>query len=289
MMRFVRPDKPKGFDDHVAEAKKDIADRVAAGQRPKSEHFQERWGSFKSHFSEAQHRKCGFCESKVTHVDTGDVEHYRPKAGITGLPADRSKWGRELPGSGNCQGRSPEDLCEWGYHFLAYEWENYLFACGRCNRAYKGNLFPLQVPLSTAPSPVSTVAESPLLLSPYEGQEPTACLQLLEAVPGQIVPREIQPGTESPHGRATIDTCCLDRPSLVDARREKAAQVLQLLKELRARRDDPDDDAVWDIVQRLREFGHRSHAWAGLVRGTFEVWMKERWDEVFGPDDGPKP
>jgi hypothetical protein len=27
-----------------------------------------------------QYDKCGFCESKVTHVAFGDVEHFRPKA-----------------------------------------------------------------------------------------------------------------------------------------------------------------------------------------------------------------
>src|SRR5829696_6946006 len=29
----------------------------------------------------AQHEKCAFCESRVTHISYGDVEHFRPKAG----------------------------------------------------------------------------------------------------------------------------------------------------------------------------------------------------------------
>lgn len=27
-----------------------------------------------------QYDKCCFCESKITHIDYGDVEHFRPKA-----------------------------------------------------------------------------------------------------------------------------------------------------------------------------------------------------------------
>jgi hypothetical protein len=284
MMRFVRPPKPGGFDDHVAAAKKHIADLAAAGTRPKSADFEDRWGAFKPHFINAQHRKCGFCESKVTHVDTGDVEHYRPKAGITCLPANRSRWGRELPDAGNSEGRSPDDLCEWGYHFLAYEWDNYLFACGRCNRAWKGNLFPLALPSSAQPTAVSAAAEAPLLLNPYEGMDPTQCLKLLESTPGQIVPREAQPGVESPHGRATIDTCCLDRPSMVDARSEKASQTFQRLKELDESGDQPDRETD-EVLQALRVLGDRDHAYAGLVRGTFEAWMEMRWEEAFGPEE----
>jgi hypothetical protein len=30
---------------------------------------------------EMQHGKCCFCESQITHVAYGDVEHFRPQAG----------------------------------------------------------------------------------------------------------------------------------------------------------------------------------------------------------------
>jgi len=58
----------------------------------------------------ASHRKCMYCESKVTHVDFGDVEHIKPKA----------------------PGKFPE---------LAYEWTNLGFVCGRCNNAKKDKYF----------------------------------------------------------------------------------------------------------------------------------------------------
>lgn len=58
----------------------------------------------------ASHQKCMYCESKVTHVDFGDVEHIKPKA----------------------PGKFPE---------LAFEWTNLGFVCGRCNNAKSDKYF----------------------------------------------------------------------------------------------------------------------------------------------------
>lgn len=59
------------------------------------------------------HDKCAYCESKLSHVGYGHIEHFRPKAGDRGRPD------------------------------LAFEWRNLLLACGRCNGAEnKGDRFP---------------------------------------------------------------------------------------------------------------------------------------------------
>ena len=58
------------------------------------------------------HEKCVYCESRITHIDYGDIEHYRPKS---------------------------------LYPHLTFQWENLLLACGVCNGAeQKGSKFPLQ-------------------------------------------------------------------------------------------------------------------------------------------------
>src|SRR5262245_28463174 len=49
------------------------------------------------------HGKCAYCESKITHVDYGHIEHYRPKSGKNGRPD------------------------------LTFAWTNLLLACGVCN------------------------------------------------------------------------------------------------------------------------------------------------------------
>ena len=82
--------------------------------------------TIKTKLKETQFGKCAFCESSITHIDYGDVEHFRPKGGY-------------------CQ-NIKSTLQKPGYYWLAYDWENLLFTCNICNRRYKKNLFPLLNP-----------------------------------------------------------------------------------------------------------------------------------------------
>lgn len=50
------------------------------------------------------HSKCAYCESRITAIYSGDIEHFRPKGG--------------------------------GYYWLAADWENLLFACPFCNQTH---------------------------------------------------------------------------------------------------------------------------------------------------------
>ena len=61
-----------------------------------------------------------FCESKVSHIAYGDVEHFRPKAGYRQRPED--------------------PLVQPGYYWLAYEWSNLLFCCQLCNQRFKATI-----------------------------------------------------------------------------------------------------------------------------------------------------
>lgn len=68
--------------------------------------------------------KCMYCESKVSHVYFGDVEHIRPKA----------------------QGKYPE---------LEFEWTNHGYCCARCNNEKKDQFdsdCPLIDPYSEDPN-----------------------------------------------------------------------------------------------------------------------------------------
>lgn len=58
------------------------------------------------------HKKCAFCESAITHVSYGEIEHFKPKS---------------------------------SYPELCFNWENFLLSCSICNNvSNKGNKFPLQ-------------------------------------------------------------------------------------------------------------------------------------------------
>ena len=55
--------------------------------------------------------KCAYCESKITSIYNGDIEHFRPKGEIKEATPTKP-----------------------GYYWLAAEWENLLFACPFCNQ-----------------------------------------------------------------------------------------------------------------------------------------------------------
>src|SRR5665213_604905 len=69
-----------------------------------------------------QDYKCCFCESKISHISPGDVEHFRPKAGWV---------------------QNDERLNKPGYYWLAYNWDNLLLSCEICHKRNKKNYFPL--------------------------------------------------------------------------------------------------------------------------------------------------
>lgn len=125
------------------------------------------WKPAKETLRAETHNKCAYCEAPTKVVAHGDVEHYRPKS---------------------------------KYWWLAYCYDNYVYACQDCNQIRKGAHFPVQgSPLAApdidgqstdadlddwqtrlCPDPIKTddghtlaqhtaahLAERPLLLNPY--------------------------------------------------------------------------------------------------------------------------
>ena len=94
-----------------------------------------------------QHDKCCFCESKVSVVAHGDVEHYRPKAGWVQQEKDK--------------------LVKPGYYWTAYDFSNLFLSCQICNQKFKKNYFPLANPTQRATSHRKPIAkEKPLIIDP---------------------------------------------------------------------------------------------------------------------------
>src|SRR5215218_6764526 len=94
------------------------------------------WKTAKAQLKLESGGKCGYCEGKADHVAHGDVEHFRPK-----------------------------DVYWW----LAYSYDNYVFACQICNQSYKGTNFPVagaRLPEPQTPADladlVASIAPDPL-------------------------------------------------------------------------------------------------------------------------------
>lgn len=140
----------------------------------------------------AQHNKCCFCESKITHICEGDVEHFRPKLAWRQAKGDALQYP--------------------GYYWLAYKWDNLFLSCDLCNRRFKENLFPLCNPRERAMSPQDSIAsEQPLFICPTDADIEKHIAfknESIVSVPGSL------------RGHATIQSLGLDRTDLEERRRD---------------------------------------------------------------------
>ncbi len=147
-----------------------------------------------------QHAKCAFCEAKPLHVSDGDVEHFRPKRGVRQTDTD--------------------PLQRPGYYWLAYDWGNLMFACERCNRRHKKNLFPLIDPARRAKTHRDVIAdEAPVFIDP-SAEDPEQYISYRDHVPIAI--------GGNVRGEQTIDALGLRRPEL-SADREEHLERVKLL------------------------------------------------------------
>lgn len=113
MIRVIRSGKPKHLAKKEASWKKKIRLATTESARTKAQ-CKYRHKEIKNALVDMFHGKCAYCESAITHIDYGHIEHFMPKS----MPA---------------------------YYELAVEWGNLLLACGRCNGAEnKGAKFPLE-------------------------------------------------------------------------------------------------------------------------------------------------
>lgn len=161
------------------------------------------WSQLKLHLFELFAGKCAYCESRVLHVASGDVEHYRPKK-----PPE-------------------EDESHSGYYWLAYDVDNLLPSCEKCNRVRgKRRHFPVAGQRARTPED-DLEAEQPLILNPYV--DPPK--EHLAFPPGMITPEGelVCVGTVkgiTDQGKATVKVCNLDRADLIEERKREQEQFV---------------------------------------------------------------
>ncbi|NJO69696.1 MAG: hypothetical protein HC830_10780 [Bacteroidetes bacterium] len=84
------------------------------------------WKTSKTQLKKESKGKCAYCEANTQVVAHGDVEHYRPKS---------------------------------IYWWLAYTYDNYLYACQICNQTYKSDNFPIGGNRLSGPAIESTTTD----------------------------------------------------------------------------------------------------------------------------------
>jgi hypothetical protein len=206
----------------------------------------------------AFHYKCAYCESRFILDQTGDVEHYRPKLGVTDE--------HDRPVMVTTGRRGKEISAHPGYYWLAYNWLNLLPSCSRCNRIQKtkdgrkvgkGTRFPITGVRAAEPGD-DLMLELPVFLHPYF-DNPDEHL-IFDSATGLVTEK-------TPRGKALIDLLDLNREGLPEARRESYDSALSKITEiiLAVRYHDP--PAVAKHMQYLQDCiqGKVPFAWPARI------------------------
>lgn len=230
----------------------------------KEVHFQSTfWKTAKKQLKKESGGKCAYCEANTEIVAHGDVEHYRPKS---------------------------------VYWWLAYTYDNYLYARQICNQIYKSDNFPIagttlfQSPIITAsttnaeieqlaghisPDPLTVDADYTLaaymdehrkemafLLNPYF-DDPSEYFayeadDLTKEV--KIVPAKTE---YADHVKAAEDYYGLNRIELRNYR-YKTYKIYQLFKQSLSKLSDETLKA--QVLQQLEEMRANNYLFAGMNR-----------------------
>lgn len=184
-------------------------------------------------------QRCGYCEDSV-----GDeIEHIRPKS----LYPERT-----------------------------FAWENYLLACGGCNRAKGGNFSVLDggglVNVARRPgAPVlEPAAGTPALIDPRR-EDPLKFLALEIEDTFQFLPHEDLGGADEKRAAHTIKLLKLNRDGLSRARRQACGHYRARLAEYRHDRDAGASAAQLEMMREdIRTCDHPT------------VWreMQHQWNDV---------
>ena len=187
---------------------------------------------------------CCYCESYYAHTTYGDVEHYRPKGFYQQFKGDK----QHRP----------------GYYWVAYKWENLMYACEQCNRSYKRNYFPLKDPQKRFdPTVLDISEEEPLLINPYDEVHPEAHLTFKETTIVHLTEK----------GDMSIKYYGLDREALNEERRKVFNPINALVESLEIVRGTGKEKEVESKVRKIVDETIKSGRYTLMIKCNFREYI----------------
>ncbi|AMW99770.1 hypothetical protein [Rummeliibacillus stabekisii] len=212
--------------------------------------------------------KCAYCESKISPVSYGDIEHFRPKTAYHSIDG--------------------ENLIYPGYYWLAMDWNNLLLSCEVCNRSYKKNKFPLIDENKRKKRHDDEVIEDPLIIDPcHEEMNPKDYIFFTEE--GIIKYKDGEGGK----GEKSIQIYGLSRPNLTDNRKilakeleDKKIQILGYLNTISTLIEFPNPKLFREIIESnlkdleavynsLKKSNLPSEPYLGMVRNLTSDFLEK--------------
>ncbi|MEQ8409372.1 MAG: hypothetical protein RKH07_13965 [Gammaproteobacteria bacterium] len=132
-------------------ARQQFVDEAITKARKKAIAYKSLWSDLAELLAEQSKRKCWYCETNEIRSDN-PIDHFRPKGKVA-----------------ECDGHA-------GYWWLAFDWQNFRYACTYCNSRRvdeetaggKQDHFPLFVPPDWNTCEADDNVERPMLLDPVE-------------------------------------------------------------------------------------------------------------------------
>ncbi len=220
-------------------------------------------------FSKGQpfYGKCAYCEAYIHDFQHGDVEHFRPKGGVTDendqpifLVDDLGE--PVIDDNGN-------PIPHPGYYWLAYDWRNLLPSCIVCNepkkigdrKIGKHNRFPVSGVYAKAPK--EELFEKPLLINPASEDpfdDPDKHLS--------VDPTTGLMGYKTDRGKMCIQIFGLNlRDQLVKERQRTCREVRSLLVEMINTHDSNQKN---EVIAELKDILNGKHSYTMDARAALE-------------------
>lgn len=244
-----RSPRPEYFDSKAVRKRQGtIRQIIDDGGNTKSEDFKSLWLTLevRNPLWETQHGKCAFCELKRELKRESDVEHYRPKTKVA-------------------------NLIHPGYWWLAYEWENFLYACKPCNQGHKKEHFPIKDEAQRASEPDDDLAlESPLILNPFkDNHEEYFAYDWSDREPIYV---KMLPLDDEGKGQKTIELLGLNRPFLMEERAENTSLLMNLTRSIFIAIHNNNNNEMNDFRNQIGKLTSPSKTFCGFNR-----YFSERW------------